>query len=151
MSPSTQIGILPPISAAQLATAIQVLNHWGVSSDAHLTILGLQECIKQRQLSSYTSGMKPIPESPDSVQRVDHVLGIDTALQTSYPSQSGAGVAWMQQRNSKLRGRTAIQCILQDGCKGLAKIRTLLDCAWAWHQDDQLNPIWETKVHKKGA
>ena len=122
---------------------MRILGGWGINSEAQIAILGCQELIKSRDMRKYQDGMKVLPESEDIDARVEHILGIAHALHTSYPSRPEAGASWMGQRNGKLRGRTPIQCILQDGRRGMVKIRTTVDCAWAWHQDDQHNPCWE--------
>lgn len=122
---------------------MRILDEWGINSDAQISILGCQEQIRPRDMRKYRDGMKALPESEDINARVDHILGIAHALHTSYPSRPEAGASWMGQRNGKLRGRTPIQCILQDGRRGMVKVRTTVDCAWAWHQDDQHNPCWD--------
>ena len=122
---------------------MRILGEWGINSDAQIAILGCQELIKLRDMRKYQEGMKVLPESDDINARAEHILGIAQALHTSYPSRPEAGASWMAQRNGKLRGRTPIQCILQDGRRGMVKIRTTVDCAWAWHQDDLLNPCWD--------
>ena len=121
---------------------MRILGEWGINSDAKIAILGCQGSIKSRDMRKYQEGMKALPESEETNARVEHVLGIAQALHTSYPSRPEAGASWMGQRNGKLRGRTPLQCILQDGRRGMVKVRTTVDCAWAWHQDDQLNPCW---------
>lgn len=122
---------------------MRILGEWGINSDAQIAVLGCQGIITSRDMRKYQKGLKVLPESEDINARIEHVLGIAQALHTSYPSRPEAGASWMAQRNGKLRGRTPIQCILQDGRRGMVKIRTTVDCAWAWHQDDQLNPCWD--------
>jgi hypothetical protein len=124
---------------------MRILGDWGINSDAQITVLGCQGIIKSRDMKKYQEGMKILPDSDDINVRVEHVLGIAHALHTSYPSRPEAGASWMGQRNGKLRGRTPIQCILQDGRRGMVKVRTTVDCAWAWHQDDTHNPCWDEK------
>ena len=122
---------------------MRILGEWGINTEAQIAVLGCQGKIKPRDMRKYQEGMKPLPESEDVDARVDHILGIAHALYTSYPSRPEAGASWMGQRNGKLRGRTPIQCILQDGRRGMVRIRSTVDCAWAWHQDDKHNPVWE--------
>lgn len=124
---------------------MRILGEWGINSDAQIAILGCQDQIKSRDIRKYRDGMKALPESEEINARVEHILGIAHALHTSYPSRPEAGAGWMGQRSGKLRGRTPIQCILQDGRRGMVKVRTTVDCAWAWHQDDQHNPCWNEK------
>lgn len=122
---------------------MRILEGWGINSEAQIFVLGCQDYIKRRDIRKYREGLKTLPESKEIKARVDHILGISNALHTSYPARPEAGFAWMGQRNGKLRGRTPIQCILQDGVRGMVKIRTTVDCAWAWQQDDEHNPCWE--------
>ena len=131
---------------AQLQTreVMRILAEWGINSDAQIAVLGCQGIIKSRDIKKYQEGIKVLPETEDIRIRMEHVLGIAHALHTSYPSRPEAGASWMGQRNGKLRGRTPIQCILQDGRRGMVKVRTTVDCAWAWHQDDKHNPCWDT-------
>ncbi len=122
---------------------MRILDAWGVNVEAQIAMLGCQAQIKRRDIRKYQKGLKALPESDDIKIRVEHIIGIANALHTSYPARPEAGLAWMGQRNGKLRGRTPIQCILQDGVRGMVKIRTTVDCAWAWQQDDAYNPVWE--------
>lgn len=126
---------------------MRILCEWGINSEAQIAVLGCQEKIKPRDMKKYQEGMKVLPDSEDINARIEHILGIAHALHTSYPSRPEAGASWMGQRNGKLRGRTPIQCILQDGRRGMVKIRTTVDCAWAWHQDDELNPCWDKQKY----
>lgn len=121
---------------------MHILEGWGINADAQIAVLGCHGQIKPRELGKFQKGMKILPESEDINARVEHILGIAQALHTSYPSRPEAGFAWMGQRNGKLRGRTPIQCILQDGRRGMTKIRMTVDCAWGWQQDDEHNPCW---------
>ena len=123
---------------------MRILDSWGLSPDAQLAALGLRDEIRSREIRKYQDGLKPLPEGEDINARTEHILGIASALFTSYPSRTEAGASWMAQRNAKLRGRTPIQCILQDGRRGMVKVRTTVDCAWAWEQDDKHNPCWDT-------
>ena len=129
----------------QTQQVMRILDGWGVTTEAQIVMLGCQEQIKRRDIRKYQEGLKPLPETDDIKMRIDHILGIANALHTSYPARPEAGLAWMGQRNGKLRGRTPIQCILQDGVRGMVKIRTTVDCAWAWQQDDEHNPVWGQK------
>ena len=122
---------------------MHIPDNWGINSDAKIAVLGCQGHIKPRDMRKLEEGMKALPSSEDIDARVEHILGITHALHTSYPSRPEAGFSWMGQRNGKLRGRTPIQCILQDGRRGMVKIRTTVDCAWAWQQDDEHNPCWD--------
>ena len=122
---------------------MRILGEWGINSDAQIAALGCQDQIKLCDMRKYQEGMKVLPNSEDINARIEHILGIAHALHTSYPSRPETGASWMGQRNGKLRGRTPVQCILQDGRRGMVKIRTTVDCAWAWHQDDELNPCWD--------
>ncbi len=128
---------------ARTQEIMRILNAWGINPDAQIAILGLQGKIRSRELRKYQDGLKALPSDDTVAIRSEHILGIAHALFTSYPSQSDAGSAWMLQRNGKLRGKTPIQCILQDGISGLVRVRTTLDCAWAWQQDDEHNPCWQ--------
>lgn len=130
-------------SETRAQAVFEALAAWGVDNNAQLLMLGLENVAKVRDLKKYQLGSRPLPSTDECIARQEHILGIAKALQTSYPSQPQAGINWMHQRNSKLQDRNAIQCALQDGIKGMVKIRTLLDCAWAWHQDDEHNPIWK--------
>ncbi len=122
---------------------MRILNSWGLSSDAQLALLGLQGQVRSRDIRKFQDGLKALPESEDTNVRSDHVLGIASALFTAYPSRPEAGAGWMGQRNVKLRGRSPMQCMLQDGRRGMVRVRSTIDCAWGWDQDKKLNPCWE--------
>jgi soluble cytochrome b562 len=143
MSDTARPQTSPEQALLRTQEVMRILGEWGINSDAQIAVLGCQEQIKPRDMKKYQEGMKVLPVSEDINARIEHILGIAHALHTSYPSRPEAGASWMGQRNGKLRGRTPIQCILQDGRRGMVKIRTTVDCAWAWHQDDELNPCWD--------
>ena len=143
MSDTTRPQTNPEQALLRTQEVMRILGEWGINSDAQIAVLGCQGQIKSRDMKKYQEGMKVLPDSEDINARIEHILGIAHALHTSYPSRPEAGASWMGQRNGKLRGRTPIQCILQDGRRGMIKIRTTVDCAWAWHQDDELNPCWD--------
>lgn len=122
---------------------LQILQNWGLAPDAQIALLGCQNELKPRDLTKIEKGTKTLPDNEKLAVRIEHIIGIAEALHTSYPSRPEAGVSWMRQRNGKLRGRTPVQCLLQDGVRGLVKVRVTVDCAWGWHQDDKHNPCWD--------
>ena len=128
---------------ARTQEIMRILDSWGLNPDAQLAILGLQNEVRSREIRKYQDGLKVLPSNEDTDVRTEHILGIASALFTAYPSRTEAGATWMAQRQAKLRGRTPIQCLLQDGCRGMVKVRSTVDCAWAWEQDDKHNPCWD--------
>jgi hypothetical protein len=66
------------------------------------------------------------------MERVEHLLGIATALRTTFPHNSRMDAQWMRRTNRYFRRRSPLATIFEDGIEGLIRVRSHLDCAYAW-------------------
>ncbi len=117
-------------------TVMHLLNMWGLTPEAQIALLDLPEGTRTRAIRKYQQG-QPLPESGQTWERAEHIIGIADALRTSYPVHPEYGAHWIRQRNRKLRGRTPIDCMLEDGMPGFVQVRIHLDCAWGWQRDEE--------------
>ena len=112
---------------------INMLDDWGVSDSDKLDMLAMPEGTRSRAIRALREGIKPLPETDETNERIDHMLGIADALRTSNPLNEAAGGMWMRRRNTRFKGRSPIQAMIEDGINGIMAVRVHLDCSWDWH------------------
>lgn len=116
----------------QLASMIiELLDLWSIESEHQIIILSLPEKTPLRAIRKYRK-CTPFPDSADTMERVEHLIGIAEALRTTYPRNSQMGPQWMNKPHKRFEGRTPIQIMVEDGLQGVIKVRSQLDCAFAW-------------------
>jgi len=116
---------------ALAAMVMSVLDGWGVPANQQIVLLDLPEDTKNRSLRKYRENT-PLPDSVETQKRIEHILGISSALRTTYPTNSQMGSIWLKQLHRRLGQRTPIQIMIEDGVDGLISIRAHLDCTFAW-------------------
>jgi hypothetical protein len=79
----------------------------------------------------------PLPDDPDVMQRVEHLIGIGDALRTTFPRNTGIGLHWLKQPCKRLRRRRPLDIMVEDGLNGLITVRTHLDCSFAWRESER--------------
>ena len=107
-----------------------MLDEWGFSSADQLILLGLENAPARevRQLRDN----RPLPDDPDVMARVEHLISIADALRTTYPFSRRMGKLWMNKPNRKFRQRTPAATMVEDGIVGLISVRSYLDCSFSW-------------------
>lgn len=118
---------------------IQMLDDWGVGDADKVEMLALPDDTRTRAIRGMREGVRPLPESEDINERIEHLLGIADALRTSNPLNEKAGAMWMQRRNSRFKDRAPVHAMIEDGLNGIMAVRVLLDCAWDWHAHGDRN------------
>lgn len=109
------------------------LDAWELSADEIVTLLGLQEVVKARQLHAFRSGDKNFPETTDIMIRVDHIVGIADGLRTSYPMNEQMAPIWLHKPHRRFQRNTPLSVMLSDTTpNGLLKIRMEVDCNYAY-------------------
>ncbi len=109
------------------------LDSWQLTTDEIITILGLQDLIKTRQLASFRSGNRVFPESPEVLIRVDHIIGIADGLRTTYPLSDQMRQIWLTKPHRRFQRNTPLSVMLSDATpNGLLKIRMEVDCNYAY-------------------
>lgn len=115
---------------------LKILDNWKVPTAAQPAVLGLPEDVRYRHLDRYR-GDTPLPDDELTLLRIDHLLGIDEALHTTYPMNPNMGPLWMVTKCRQFGGRKPMTIIVEDGLEGLEMVRSHLDCSYEWEQDEK--------------
>ena len=115
---------------------INVLDDWEIGASEQVSILALPGKISGRHLRRYQDDT-PLPDDPDVMKRVEHLLGIADALRTTFPRNNKIGFLWLKQPCKRLRRRRPMDIMLEDGLSGLITVRTHLDCSFAWRESER--------------
>ena len=115
---------------------INVLDEWEIGASEQVSILALPGKVSGRHLRRYQDDT-PLPDDPDVLKRVEHLLGIADALRTTFPRNNKIGILWLKQPCKRLRRRRPVDIILEDGLSGLITVRTHLDCSFAWRESER--------------
>jgi hypothetical protein len=115
---------------------VNMLDEWNIKASDQVNILALPDGTPTRMLRRYHEDT-PLPDDPEVMKRVEHLLGIADALRTTFPRNSRIGVLWLKQPCKRLRRRRPMDIILEDGISGLITVRTHLDCSFAWRESER--------------
>ena len=113
---------------------METLDSWGMSSEEIISLIALPTKTPTRALRRYRENTA-FPVSPELEERIQHIVGINDALRTSYPHNPHMGKMWMRQRNKKLNNQIPLQIIVENGLEGIVEIRKHLDCSYDWHKN----------------
>ena len=125
-----------------LALSRAVIGHmdeWDIAAEDMLVILGAQNTVKARQLNAYRNGTKALPQQPETLQRIDHIVGISDALRTTFPFSPQMRVMWLQKPHRRFQKRTPLSVMLSEGINGLQKIRIEVDCTYGYAISDAMH------------
>ena len=111
---------------------LAMLDDWEVEARDQLTLLGLSQA-PVRELRQLREN-RALPDEPEIMQRVEHLINIADALRTTYPFSRRMGKLWMHKPNRKFRQRTPIATMVEDGIVGFISVRSYLDCTFSWDQ-----------------
>jgi uncharacterized protein (DUF2384 family) len=115
---------------------INTLDDWEISPSEQVAMLALPGKVSGRSLRRYQDDT-PLPDDPDVLKRVEHLLGIADALRTTFPRNNRIAVIWLKQPCKRLRRRRPVDIMLEDGLSGLITVRTHLDCSFAWRESER--------------
>jgi len=110
---------------------MSLLDSWGTTGQQKVVLLGLPEDIKARKLERYRTS-EPFPDTETVNEHLEHLVGIADALRTTYPRNVEMCNLWLRKPHKRFDGRTPIQVMVEDGLSGLIRVRSQLDCAFAW-------------------
>ena len=110
---------------------MELFEQWQVSLDDQHSLLGLPDSIRKRHLYKFAEDM-PLPEDDRVMERAEHMLGIADALRTYFPNSAHARSRFMRSHSKKFARRVPLQVMVEDGVSGLIRIRSHLDCTFAW-------------------
>ncbi len=109
---------------------LSMLDEWGVEGKDQLTLLGLGSA-PARELRQLREN-RAVPDEPEVMQRIEHLIHIADALRTTYPFSRRMGRLWMHRSNRKFRQRTPLATMVEDGMVGMISVRSYLDCTFSW-------------------
>ena len=115
---------------------VNLLDDWGIGASDQVVMLALPDGTPTRMLRRYHEDT-PLPDDPDVMKRVEHLLGIADALRTTFPRNTSIGMLWLKQPCRRLRRRRPMDIMLEDGLSGLITVRTHLDCSFAWRESER--------------
>lgn len=110
---------------------IHLLEEWGLQTKEMVAVLDLPHSVKVRNFNRFRDDT-PFPDEPQVMKRIQYLLQIADALRTTYPRSPQMRGRWMKQRNRRLRHRTPLAMILENGENGLSAVLAELDCTYAW-------------------
>ena len=117
-----------------LATPLvmEIFKTWRLSNDQIWHILGLEGIAPKRDLRKFNQGMKGLPYTADIATRVEHIIGINAALRTSYPLNAEISASWLRQPHRRFAKTTPLDVIMTQDIDGLTRVRVEVDCAYGW-------------------
>ena len=110
---------------------MHALDEWGLTGEQILFVLDFPKTERSRHLAKYRKDT-PFPDDEKIASRVRFLLGIIDALRTTYPRNVHMGARWMKSPCIRLRNRTPVEAMLEDGEQGVVAVLSELDCAYAW-------------------
>ena len=113
-------------------TVMNVLDTWNLTIEQYVQVLGLPSQTKKRQLDKYRS-LKAFPDDVAIIKRLSHIVGISDALRTTCPRNLNMAEKWMNTNHRRFDNKTPLSVILDEGINGLCKVRSELDCTFAWN------------------
>jgi hypothetical protein len=111
---------------------MQLLDSWGANGEEKIILLGLPESIRTRKLERYRQD-EAFPDNDQINQHLEHILGIEDALRTSFPRNIEMCARWMKQPHKRFNNEPPISVMIEKGLPGLIQVRSQLDCSFAWH------------------
>ncbi len=110
---------------------MRLLDEWQVGPADRVTLLGLPADTRPRTMDRYRQGTA-LPESEETMARVEHLIAIYDSLRTSFPHNPHMGMHWLSSPNRYLDDQIPLQVMLDEGLNGLQTIRGRLDCTVGW-------------------
>ena len=131
MSESEQIGTKLPLEDRLAITqgVMNLFDNWGLRAEEGMALLDMQG--KARHFAQYRHN-KAFPDDPRLMKRVEYLIRIDAALQTTYPTNPSMGKLWLRKASPKFQKRTPLSLRIGEGERGLVHVLCHLDCTFAW-------------------
>lgn len=115
----------------QLARLVStILAEWKLTTEESLSLLGMPEGSKGRELSRFKRGT-PLPPDETILSHAEHILGIQESLHMVYPRNHNMPLFWLTHRNKQLRG-IPLRIMLEEGLHGMGRVWGILDCTQNW-------------------
>lgn len=113
-------------------TVMKVLDTWNLTTEQTVAVLGLSKNTRKRELDKYRT-LKAFPKNETIIKRLSHIVGISDALRTTFPRNVNMSEKWMKSQHRRFDNETPLNVILEEGINGLCKVRSELDCTFAWN------------------
>lgn len=117
-------------------TVMKVLDTWNLTTEQTVAVLGLSSHTRKRELDKYRT-LKAFPKNEMIVKRLSHIVGISDALRTTFPRNINMSEKWMKSKHRRFDNETPLNIILEEGINGLYKVRSELDCTFAWNSSSK--------------
>ncbi len=114
---------------------IGILESWGLNARQQHTLLAFSNKVPIRGMRRFQQD-RAFPDEAELNSRVEHIVGIHHALHTTYPHNPAMGALWIKTSNKRFNNQSPIKLMLEEGTKGVERVRSHLDCAYDW----QVNP-----------
>ncbi len=111
---------------------MQLMDDWGLEGKQIIQLLALPTSVRIRHLEKFRKG-DAFPMNEETLIRIEHIAGIADALRTTYPRNTQMGSRWLHTPHRRFRNNTPIETMLKSDT-GLLRVRSELDCAYAWDQ-----------------
>ncbi len=109
------------------------LDSWEFSNEQIITVLGLEDEIKNRHLQAFRNGNQTFASSDKLMARVEHIIGIADALRTQFPYSEQMRLMWFKKPHRRFGRKTPLQVMLDNqSTDGLLKVRMEVDCNYAY-------------------
>lgn len=124
---SAQVDFADPVALRNLGRAVvTLLKKWNLTEEQQLALLG-SGAHGGAALSEYQLGERPLPDCPEVLQRVAHLMGIHGSLRLLFPENEELRFSWVWRRNQAFGGSAPIDIMLRDGADGIARVWTVLE------------------------
>ncbi|HHC73658.1 MAG TPA: DUF2384 domain-containing protein [Thiothrix sp.] len=124
---------------------INYLDEWKLSPEQIINILGLPESTKSRHLQQYRNMSKALPQTDNTMKRIEHIRGIADALRTTFPFSNQMRYLWLRKPHRRFSRQRPLEVILNDGLDGLVRVRMEVDCSYGWSISEAMREASEAK------
>ncbi|MBU0655551.1 MAG: MbcA/ParS/Xre antitoxin family protein [Gammaproteobacteria bacterium] len=136
----------PEEMTALTQAVVHHMDEWNISSEEMIAVLGLGEEVRPRNLQQYRMGMKAFPQTGETMNRIEHIVGIADALRTTFPFSSQMRVLWLRKPHRRFQRRAPLAVMLDEGAEGLMRVRIEVDCAYGYAINDALHAAQQQKI-----
>lgn len=111
---------------------MRLLDDWGLEGKQIVSILALPGNIRIRHLDKFRHGAA-FPNNETTDVRIEHIAGIADALRTTFPRNAHMAVRWLRTPHRRFNNSPPLEIMINSDT-GLFRVRSELDCAYAWDQ-----------------
>ncbi len=105
---------------------MRLFEHWQLAPGEQAALLGLSPHTRST-LARYRKPGEALPNTPDMLGRVGHLLAIHRSLRVIFPQNRELAYRWIKTPNRRFDGCTPLSVMLDAGFLGIVAIRRYLD------------------------